>query len=52
MALIHAVAAAYRSREQAVGDAPSFGSVHLQTDDQNGVAMLVERLVRASSARA
>lgn len=47
VALIHAVAAAYRSREdeaEAVR-APSFGSVHLQTDDQNGVATLVERLV-------
>jgi hypothetical protein len=44
LALVHAVAAAVPTREEAV-HVPSFGSVHLQTDDQNGVVQLVERLV-------
>jgi hypothetical protein len=44
LALVHAVAAA-RPRGEAAALAPSFGSVHLQTDDQNGVVQLVERLV-------
>ena len=44
LALVHAVAAA-RPRPEAAALAPSFGSVHLQTDDQNGVVQLVERLV-------
>jgi hypothetical protein len=45
LALVHAVAAALPRTEEAAVLAPSFGSVHLQTDDQNGVAVLVERLV-------
>jgi hypothetical protein len=45
LALVNAVAAAHPRREDAEVRAPSFGSVHLQTDDQNGVALLVERLV-------
>jgi hypothetical protein len=44
LALVHALAAA-RPRAEAAPLAPSFGSVHLQTDDQNGVVQLVERLV-------
>jgi hypothetical protein len=44
LALVHAVAAAQPRNETTVL-APSFGSVHLQTDDQNGVVQLVERLV-------
>ena len=44
LALVNAVAAAHPKREEAKR-APSFGSVHLQTDDQNGVVLLVERLV-------
>ncbi|HEY7706879.1 MAG TPA: hypothetical protein VH968_06915 [Gaiellaceae bacterium] len=44
LALVHAVAAA-APRDEASVLAPSFGSVHLQTDDQNGVVQLVERLV-------
>ncbi len=44
LALVHAVAAAQPRNETTVL-APSFGSVHLQTDDQNGVVKLVERLV-------
>jgi hypothetical protein len=44
LALVHALAAA-RPRVEAAALAPSFGSVHLQTDDQNGVVQLVERLV-------
>ena len=45
LALVHAVAAAHPRDEEAAVLAPSFGSVHLQTDDQNGVVLLVERLV-------
>jgi hypothetical protein len=45
LALVHAVAAAAPRREDETARAPSFGSVHLQTDDQNGVVLLVERLV-------
>jgi hypothetical protein len=45
LALVHALAAAAPRLEKAAVLAPSFGSVHLQTDDQNGVAQLVERLV-------
>ncbi len=44
LALVHAVAAA-QPRSETTVLAPSFGSVHLQTDDQNGVVKLVERLV-------
>lgn len=44
LALVHAVAAA-QPRNETMVLAPSFGSVHLQTDDQNGVVQLVERLV-------
>ena len=44
LALVHAVAAAQPRNETTVL-APSFGSVHLQTDDQNAVVKLVERLV-------
>jgi hypothetical protein len=44
LALVHAVAAT-TPREEASVLAPSFGSVHLQTDDQNAVVQLVERLV-------
>jgi hypothetical protein len=44
LALVNAVAAAHPKREEGVRR-PSFGSVHLQTDDQNGVVLLVERLV-------
>jgi hypothetical protein len=44
LALVHAVAAAQPRNENTVL-APSFGSVPLQTDDQNGVVQLVERLV-------
>ncbi len=44
LALVHAVAAE-QPRPDAAAVAPSFGSVHLQTDDQNGVVQLVERLV-------
>lgn len=44
LALVHAVAAEQRT-ELTFDLAPSFGSVHLQTDDQNGVVQLVERLV-------
>jgi hypothetical protein len=45
LALIRAVGAETRHHEEAVALAPSFGSVHMQTDDQNGVVQLVERLV-------
>jgi hypothetical protein len=45
LALIRAVGAEVPHPEEAVAHAPSFGSVHLQTDDQNGVVQLVERLV-------
>jgi hypothetical protein len=45
LALIRAVGAETRHHEEAVALAPSFGSVHLQTDDQNGVVQLVQRLV-------
>jgi hypothetical protein len=45
LALIRAVGAEAPHAEEAVQLAPSFGSVHLQTDDQNGVVQLVERLV-------
>ena len=44
LALVHAVAAE-RPRLDEAALAPSFGSVHLQTDDQNAVAQLVGRLV-------
>ena len=45
LALVHALAAEQPRSEDAVAVAPSFGSVHLQTDDQNAVAQLVARLV-------
>jgi hypothetical protein len=45
LALIRAVNAEIQHHEEAAALAPSFGSVHLQTDDQNGVVKLVERLV-------
>jgi hypothetical protein len=45
LALVHAVAASVPRTEETAVFAPSFGSVHLQTDDQNGVVQLVERLV-------
>lgn len=45
LALIRAVVAEAPHADEAVAHAPSFGSVHLQTDDQNGVVKLVERLV-------
>jgi hypothetical protein len=52
LALVHAIAAEQPRAEAAIV-APSFGSVHLQTDDQNGVVTLVERLVpRVFSSRA
>lgn len=44
LALVHAIAAV-RREEAAAPLAPSFGSVHLQTDDQNAVVQLVQRLV-------
>lgn len=44
LALVHAVAAE-RPRSEEAALAPSFGSVHLQTDDQNAVVQLVGRLV-------
>lgn len=44
LALVHAVAAE-QPRPEAAAAAPSFGSVHLQTDDQNDVVQLVQRLV-------
>jgi hypothetical protein len=44
LALVHAVAAE-QPRSEAAAPAPSFGSVHMQTDDQNAVVQLVERLV-------
>jgi hypothetical protein len=45
LALVHAVAADLPRSDAAAAVAPSFGSVHLQTDDQNAVVQLVERLV-------
>jgi hypothetical protein len=45
LALVHAVAAAQPPSDERPVLAPSFGSVHLQTDDQNGIVQLVERLV-------
>jgi hypothetical protein len=45
LALVHAVAAVIPRAEEAAVLAPSFGSVQLQTDDQNGVVQLAERLV-------
>jgi hypothetical protein len=45
LALVHAVAATVPRPEDEMARTPSFGSVHLQTDDQNGVVLLVERLV-------
>lgn len=45
LALVHAVAAVVTRADEAVPHAPSFGSVQLQTDDQNGVVQLAERLV-------
>ncbi|HEV2901788.1 MAG TPA: hypothetical protein VGW30_00855 [Gaiellaceae bacterium] len=45
LALVHAVAAAQPESDERPVLAPSFGSVHLQTDDQNGIVQLVERLV-------
>jgi hypothetical protein len=45
LALVHAVAAAQPPSDDRPVLAPSFGSVHLQTDDQNGIVKLVERLV-------
>jgi hypothetical protein len=45
LALIRAVGAELPRPEAAGRLAPSFGSVHLQTDDQNGVAETVARLV-------
>jgi hypothetical protein len=52
LALVHALAAD-RPRSEQSALAPSFGSVHLQTDDQNEVVQLVGRLVpRAFRSRA
>jgi hypothetical protein len=45
LALVRAVVAVVPRADEAVAHAPSFGSVHLQTDDQNAVVQLVERLV-------
>ena len=45
LALVHAVAAALPRRGDEAVRAPSFGSVHLQTDNQNGVVQLVQRLL-------
>jgi hypothetical protein len=45
LALIRAVGAEMPRSEEATFLAPSFGSVFLQTDDQNGVVQIVERLV-------
>jgi hypothetical protein len=45
LALVHAVAAARPLDAPAPRVVPSFGSVHLQTDDQGAVVQLVERLV-------
>ena len=45
LALVHALAATQPRSLAADAAAPSFGSVHLQTDDQNGVVQLVARLV-------
>jgi hypothetical protein len=52
LALVHALAAE-RPRSKEAAQAPSFGSVHLQTDDQNEVVQLAGRLVpRAFRSRA
>jgi len=45
LALIRAVGAERSQAEQDARLAPSFGSVHLQTDDQNEIAKIVGRLV-------
>jgi hypothetical protein len=45
LALVRAVAAELPRPEERQFLAPSFGSVFLQTDDQNGVVQIVERLV-------
>jgi hypothetical protein len=45
LALIRAVGAELPRADTATLLAPSFGSVFLQTDDQNGVVQIVERLV-------
>jgi hypothetical protein len=45
LALLRAVAAARTEGGTPEERAPSFGSVHMQTDDQNAVAELVSRLV-------
>ena len=45
LALLRAVAAARVEGGTREERAPSFGSVHVQTDDQNAVAQLVSRLV-------
>jgi hypothetical protein len=45
LALLRAVESERPRSEEAAQRAPSFGSVHLQTDDQNAVVQLVERLV-------
>ena len=45
LALIRALGAERSQAEQDARLAPSFGSVHLQTDDQNEIAKIVGRLV-------
>lgn len=45
LALLRAVAAAQAGDEQTVGAPTSFGSVHLQTDDQAAVVQAVTKLV-------
>jgi hypothetical protein len=45
LALIRALGAELRGPEEATFLAPSFGSVFLQTDDQNGVVQIVRTLV-------
>ena len=45
LALIRALGAERSQAEQDARRAPSFGSVHLQTDDQNEIAKIVGRLV-------
>lgn len=45
LALLRAVGAERSQAEQDARRAPSFGSVHLQTDDQNEIAKIVGRLV-------
>lgn len=45
LALLRAAAAEPAQGEESADGLPSFGSVHLQTDDQGAVVTLVERLV-------